>query len=63
MFTLKLMFFVNGYEASAAGVRANMFAERLPSEWDVHFNYRPAKKWKGILSFVQSALRFQPDVI
>jgi glycosyltransferase involved in cell wall biosynthesis len=59
----KLIFFVNGSEVSAAGVRAKMFAKRLPSEWKVHFNYRPAKKWKGIVSFIQSALRFQPDVI
>jgi glycosyltransferase involved in cell wall biosynthesis len=59
----KLIFFVNGSEVSSAGVRAKMFADRLPSRWKVHFNYRPAKKWKGILSFVQSALRFQPDVI
>lgn len=59
----KLIFFVNGSEVSAAGVRANMFAERWPSEWDVHFYYRPAKKWKGILLFIQSALHFQPDVV
>jgi glycosyltransferase involved in cell wall biosynthesis len=60
---VKLIFFVNGSEVSAAGIRAKMFAERLPSRWKFHFNYRPAKKWKGILSFVQSALRLQPDVI
>lgn len=63
MSKLKLMFFVNGSEASAAGVRAKMFAERLPSEWDIRFNYRPISKGKGILPFIQSALRFRPDVI
>lgn len=63
MSKLKLMFFVNGSQASAAGVRAKMFAERLPSDWDIRFNYRPVRKWQGILPFIQSALRFQPDVI
>lgn len=61
--TLKLMFFVNGYQASAAGVRAKMFAARLPSEWNIRYHYRPAKKWQGIIPFIQSALRFKPDVI
>jgi glycosyltransferase involved in cell wall biosynthesis len=63
MSRLNLIFFVNSFQSSAAGVRAKMFAERLPSEWDVHLYYRPTKKWKGILSFVQSALRFPPDVV
>ncbi len=63
MSRLKLMFFVNGFEASAAGVRAKMFAERLPSEWNIRFNYRPSPKWKGLLPFIQSALRLRPDVI
>lgn len=63
MSKLKLMFFVNGSQVSAAGVRAKMFAERLPSIWDIRFNYRPVSKWKGILPFIQSALGFQPDVI
>jgi glycosyltransferase involved in cell wall biosynthesis len=63
MSKLKLMFFVNGSEASAAGVRAQMFAERLPSQWDIRFNYRPLSKWKGLLPFIQSALRFRPDII
>ncbi|HEY9667890.1 MAG TPA: glycosyltransferase [Coleofasciculaceae cyanobacterium] len=63
MSKLKLMLFVNGSEASAAGIRAKMFAERLPSEWDIRFNYRPTSKWKGILPFIQSALHFKPDVI
>lgn len=57
------MFLVNGSESSAAGVRAKMFADRLSSAWDIHFIYRPTPKWKGILSFIQSALRFRPDII
>ncbi len=60
---LNLMFFVNGSEASAAGVRAQAFAERLPSAWNICCNYRPTSKWKGILAFIQSALSFHPDVV
>jgi len=63
MHKLKLLFLVNGSESSAAGVRAKMFAKRLPSEWEIRFNYRPTPKWKGIIPFIQSALRFRPDVI
>ena len=63
MFSLKLLFFVNGSESSSAGVRAKMFADRLPSLWEIRFNYRPASKWKGILPFIRSALNFRPDVI
>jgi glycosyltransferase involved in cell wall biosynthesis len=60
---MKLMFFVNGSEGSAAGVRAKMLANRLPSKWQIRFNYRPTPKWKGILPFIRSALNFRPDLI
>ncbi len=60
---LKVMFFVNGSEASAAGVRAHMLAQRLPTHWKIQFNFRPSPKWKGIVPFIQSALRFKPDLI
>jgi glycosyltransferase involved in cell wall biosynthesis len=63
MSKLKLMFFIKGSEGGAAGVRAKMFAKHLPSEWEIRFNYRPMVKWKGIFSFVQSAITFQPDII
>jgi glycosyltransferase involved in cell wall biosynthesis len=63
MSKLKLMFFIKGFQGGAAGIRAKMFAKRLPSEWEVRFNYRPIPKWKGILPFIQSALHFRPDVI
>lgn len=63
MSCLKLLFFVNGSEASAAGIRAKMFAEKLTSELEIRFNYRPTRKWKGILPFIQSAFRFRPDII
>jgi glycosyltransferase involved in cell wall biosynthesis len=63
MSKLRLMFFVNGSQISADGVRTKMFAQRLPSEWDIRFNYRSVPKWQGILPFIQSALRFRPDVI
>jgi glycosyltransferase involved in cell wall biosynthesis len=60
---MKLIFFVNGYEGSAAGIRARMFAAKLPLEWEIYFNYRPVSKWKGVLLFIQSALRFRPNII
>jgi len=63
MSTLKLLFFINGSKTSAAGIRAEMFAAKLPANWEIQFNYRPTPKWKGILPFIQSALRFQPDII
>ncbi len=60
---LKLLFLINGDENSAAGVRANMFAQRFPSEWEVNFQYRPARKWQGILPFIWAALRSSPNII
>ncbi|MBD2028350.1 glycosyltransferase [Leptolyngbya sp. FACHB-711] len=59
----KLMFFINGTETSAAGVRARMFAQQLSPQWDMQFNYRPRRKWQGIIPFIQSALHFKPDII
>jgi glycosyltransferase involved in cell wall biosynthesis len=61
--SVKLLYFVNGLEVSAAAVRAQNFAERFPKTWKICFNYRPISKWKGILPFIQSALRFHPDII
>jgi glycosyltransferase involved in cell wall biosynthesis len=63
MSSLKLLFLVNGSETSSAGVRAKLFTEKLPSEWEIRFNYRPTPKWKGILPFIQSARHFRPDII
>lgn len=60
---MKLLFLVNGSEQSAAGTRTQAFLQRLPQEWGVRVAYRPARKWKGIVPFVQEALRFRPDVI
>jgi glycosyltransferase involved in cell wall biosynthesis len=59
----KLIFFVNGTESSAASTRANMFACRLQTDWNIRFNYRSASKWKSILLFIQFALEFRPDII
>ena len=59
----KILFFINNRENSAVGLRAKMFAERLPKHWEIKFNYRPESKWKGILPFIQSAREFQPDII
>lgn len=60
---LKLLFFINGSETSAAAIRARSFARRLPSNWDIRFNFRPVPKWKGIGLFIQSAIAFKPDII
>lgn len=60
---LKLAFFINGSESSAAGIRSRTFAERLPANWQIQFNYRPSPKWKGVVPFIRSALRFKPDII
>lgn len=61
--SVKLLYFVNGSETSAAAVRAQNFAKRFPKTWEIRFKYRPISKWKGILPFIQSALRFHPDII
>jgi glycosyltransferase involved in cell wall biosynthesis len=63
MSLLKLMFFVNGSETSAAGVRAQTFAQKLPPGWQIRFNYRPSPKWKGVVPFIQSAAQFKPDIV
>ncbi|PZO45072.1 MAG: hypothetical protein DCF19_00850 [Pseudanabaena frigida] len=63
MTKLKLMFFVNGSQGSAAGIRAQMLAQRFPTEWEIQFQYRPIKKWQGILPFIKAALHFKPDII
>jgi len=63
MSNLKLLFFINGSKTSAAGIRAETFAAKLPANWEIQFNYRPTPKWKGILPFIQSALSFQPHLI
>ncbi len=63
MAKLKLLFFVNGVEGSAAGIRAETFATRLPQDWEIEFCYRPRKKWQGIWAFVQSAITFRPNIV
>jgi glycosyltransferase involved in cell wall biosynthesis len=63
MSKLRVLFFVNGSPQSAASVRACSFAERLPADWDIRFQYRSPVKWKSIFSFIRSAIRFRPHVI
>lgn len=60
---IKLMFFINGSEGSAAGVRSQLFAQRFPADWSVQFHYRPRSKWKGIVPFIKAAIAFRPDII
>ncbi len=59
----RLLFFVNGSHASAAAVRAQLFANRFDDNWEIRFCYRPARKWQGILPFIQAALSFHPQLI
>jgi glycosyltransferase involved in cell wall biosynthesis len=61
--SLKLLFFINGFETSAAAIRAKNFADKLPKSWAIRFNYRPKSKWKGVLPFVQTALSFRPNIV
>ncbi len=60
---LRLLFFVNGSQSSAAGIRSQLFANRFPKNWEVAFCYRPKRKWKGIIPFIQTALTFRPHII
>lgn len=60
---MKVLFLVNGAPESAAAVRAQSFAHRLPHTWQRKILYRPARKWKGILPFIQTALKFKPHLI
>ncbi|MBD2189098.1 glycosyltransferase [Pseudanabaena mucicola] len=59
----RLLFLVNGSESSAAGIRAQLFADRFDDQWKIHFCYRPTRKWQGIFSFIQNALNFRPHII
>lgn len=63
MSQLSVLFLVNGTPTSASGIRASSFADRLPSVWDIHFQHRPPSKWRGILPFIQAALRLRPQII
>jgi len=60
---IRLLFFVNGSQASAAAVRSQLFAKRFPRDWEVRFCYRPKRKWQGVLPFIQTALNFRPHII
>jgi glycosyltransferase involved in cell wall biosynthesis len=60
---MKILFFVNGFQEDAAGIRAKTFAQSLPSEWNIHIHYRPITKWKGVFHFIRAALQFNPQII
>ncbi len=60
---IRLLFFVNGSQASAAAIRSQFFAKRFPRDWEVRFCYRPKRKWQGVLTFIQTALTFRPHII
>lgn len=63
MNSLKLLYFINGSENSAAGIRARSIARRLPADWQIRFLYRSIPKWKSILPFLRGAREFRPDLI
>jgi glycosyltransferase involved in cell wall biosynthesis len=63
MLALKILFLINGSEISSANVRKKMLTKNLPADWKVQVEHRPIPKWKGILPFIQSAVRLQPNII
>ena len=63
IFGLKILFLVNGTENSADAIRAKGFIEKFPLDWQIHCDYRPISKRKGISLFIQSAFQFRPDII
>jgi glycosyltransferase involved in cell wall biosynthesis len=63
MSKLKLIFFVNGSQSSASGIRSQRFAQKLPAQWDITIEYRTFSKSKSILHFISTALQFKPDII
>jgi glycosyltransferase involved in cell wall biosynthesis len=63
MSPLNILFFINGPDTSAAGIRANLIATKLPANWECQFQYRPTPKWQGIIPFIKSALSFRPHLI
>lgn len=60
---MNVLFLVNGSADSAAGLRAQAFARRLPADWATHTAYRPVRKWKGLSPFVRAVLTQKPDIV
>lgn len=59
---MRVLFLINGSQASAASDRAAAFACRMPATWTIRSCYRPARKWKGIGQFIREARSFRPHV-
>ena len=65
---MKVQFYVNGSKASAAGERAQIFAQAVrgaskEANASVQIFHRPDQKWKGLARFVWAGLRTKPDVV
>jgi len=58
-----LLFLVNGGPASAMGIRARSFADRLNPDFCIHIEYRSANKIYAILRFFGSLLRLRPALV
>src|SRR5581483_8274522 len=58
----KVVFLVNGEPASAMGIRARSFEQRLAPEFDIHVAYRCGNKLRSMLRFFQVLLRRRPDI-
>lgn len=56
----RLAFLVNGTPASAMGIRAQSFAERLDNQFDISIAYRSANKLYSILRNLIFLVRYKP---
>ncbi|GEM_PF-147722 len=56
-------FLVNGTRASALGVRARAFAERLNDHYEVHLLYRSRHKLRSLLRFIVHLCRRRPRLV
>jgi glycosyltransferase involved in cell wall biosynthesis len=59
----RLLFLVNDSASGISAIRTRKFAERLSPKWEILIEYRGASKIKSVFLFLQSALRFKPDII
>ena len=57
-----IAFLVNGEPASAMGIRARSFEERLQDEFNIQLAYRAANKILSIWQFLRFLMRLRPNV-
>ncbi len=58
----KIVFLVNGDPASAMGIRARSFEQRLRSQFEIHLAYRSSNKVYGIFRFFWQLVRLRPAI-